>query len=49
MSLADRVQAQTGIPYVLIDGALSASPQVFRTLGHLVGAAERGERLARDC
>jgi iron complex transport system substrate-binding protein len=32
---------------VLIDGALSASPQAFRTLGHLVGAAERGERLGR--
>ena len=28
-SLADRVQQQTGVPYVLLDGSLSAVPRVY--------------------
>ena len=46
--LADRVQAQTGIPYVLIDGRFSATPAALRLLGGMLGVAERGEALARD-
>ncbi|MDX5361839.1 MAG: iron ABC transporter substrate-binding protein [Alphaproteobacteria bacterium] len=46
--LADRVQAQTGIPYVLIDGRFEATPAALRLLGDILGVAERGERLARD-
>ncbi|MDZ7843174.1 MAG: ABC transporter substrate-binding protein, partial [Gammaproteobacteria bacterium] len=45
-SLADRVQAQTGIPYILIDGRFENSPQALRRVGELLGVAERGERLA---
>jgi iron complex transport system substrate-binding protein len=47
VSLADRVQEQTSIPYVLIDGSLSAAPAAFRALGGLLGAGARGEALAR--
>ncbi|CAO4136153.1 iron ABC transporter substrate-binding protein [Methylorubrum extorquens] len=45
-SLADRVQAQTGIPYVLLDGRFSATPDTYRTLGQLIGTPEAGEALA---
>ncbi len=47
VSLADRIQAQTGIPYVLVDGSLSGTPAALRSVGVLVGAADRGEVLAR--
>ena len=36
VSLADRVQAQTGIPYALLDGRLDGIAQTYRTLGALV-------------
>lgn len=48
VSLADRVQAQTGIPYLLIDGRLEATPAALRLAGDAMGEAARGERLARD-
>ncbi len=47
VELADRVQAQTGIPYALIDGALEAVPAGYRLLGDLMGVRERAEGLAR--
>src|SRR5262245_13118110 len=47
VSLADRVQTQTGIPYVLIDGKLAATAATYRLLGDIVGAKERGEALAK--
>ncbi|TDR93208.1 iron ABC transporter substrate-binding protein [Enterovirga rhinocerotis] len=46
-SLADRVQEQTGIPYALLDGRLSATPKAYRDLGRLIGRPEDGERMAR--
>lgn len=46
-SLADRIQDQTGVPYILLDGAFAASAQTIRTLGRLIGAGERSETLAR--
>lgn len=46
-SLADRVQAQTGIPYLLIDGRFANTPAALRLLGGILGVAERGEALAR--
>ncbi len=48
IDLADRVQAQTGIPYVLIDGRFEATPAALRLMGEILGVPERGERLARD-
>jgi iron complex transport system substrate-binding protein len=45
-SLADRVQAQTGIPYILIDGRFENTAAALRLVGEALGVAERGERLA---
>jgi iron complex transport system substrate-binding protein len=45
-SLADNVQAQTKIPYVLIDGRLEATPKALRLLGEILGVSERAERQA---
>jgi iron complex transport system substrate-binding protein len=47
ISLADRVQRQTGIPYVLIGGDLADTPATLRKLGTVVGASARAETLAR--
>ncbi|EPE99972.1 iron ABC transporter substrate-binding protein [Rhizobium grahamii] len=45
-SLADKVQAQTGIPYVLIDGSFAGSAETLRKVGDILGVNERGETLA---
>jgi iron complex transport system substrate-binding protein len=47
VSLADRVAAQTHIPYALVGGRLSDTAAMLRTVGQLVGADERAEILAR--
>jgi len=47
VSLADRVQQQTGIPYALLDGRFDGIPQGYRTLGTLIGRGEPGEAYAR--
>ncbi|MFI4925890.1 MAG: ABC transporter substrate-binding protein, partial [Vicinamibacteria bacterium] len=47
VSLADRVQQQTGIPYLLLDGAFDRIPASLRTIGALAGDDARGEDLAR--
>lgn len=46
-SLADRVQQQSGIPYILIDGRFANTPQALRLVGDILGVRERGETLAR--
>ncbi|HEY9344525.1 MAG TPA: iron ABC transporter substrate-binding protein [Inquilinus sp.] len=46
-SLADRVQQQTGIPYLLIDGSFSNTPAALRLLAGILGVPERGETLAK--
>ncbi|WP_065374820.1 iron ABC transporter substrate-binding protein [Ensifer adhaerens] len=45
-SLADKVQVQTGIPYVLIDGRFADSGKTLRDVGALLGVTERAETLA---
>ncbi len=47
ISLADRVQQQTGIPYALLDGRFDGIPLGYRTLGALIGRREQGEAFAR--
>jgi iron complex transport system substrate-binding protein len=47
ISLADRVQQQTGIPYVLLDGHFDKAAATYRALGELVGRREEAEKLAR--
>jgi iron complex transport system substrate-binding protein len=45
-SLADKVQEQTGIPYVLIGGAFAKSAETLRTLGDAIDASSRSVALA---
>lgn len=47
VSLADSVQAQTAIPYLLIDGRLDATASSLRLLGAAIGRRERAEKLAQ--
>ncbi|MEP9380614.1 iron ABC transporter substrate-binding protein [Aquabacter sp. CN5-332] len=46
-SLADRVQAQTGIPYLLIDGRFENTPAALRLVAGILGVTARGETLAQ--
>ncbi|WP_420557502.1 iron ABC transporter substrate-binding protein [Roseovarius sp.] len=48
IDLADRVQDQTGIPYILIDGRFENTPAALRLLGEALGVPERGAALAKD-
>ena len=47
VSLADRVQEQTGIPYALLDGRFDGIAPTYRTLGALSAGASRARRFAR--
>src|SRR5262245_56239236 len=47
VSLANNVQEQTKIPYLLLDGAFNKTPEVYRLLGELLGVQERADELAR--
>ncbi len=46
---ADRVQAQTGIPYALLDGRFEKIAESYRLHGALTGEAARADDLARYC
>jgi len=46
-SLAARVQEQTGIPYLLIDGRLDRTPASLRRLGGALDVVDRAEAIAR--
>lgn len=46
VSLADRVQQQTGIPYVLLDGRMDKMADNMRVLGKILGNERRGSELA---
>jgi iron complex transport system substrate-binding protein len=48
VDLANRVQEQTGIPYILIDGRFENTPEALRLLGEALGVPDRGEELAAD-
>jgi iron complex transport system substrate-binding protein len=45
-SLADRVQSQTGIPYVLLDGSFDRMAAAIRAFGKLAGLDSSAESLA---
>jgi iron complex transport system substrate-binding protein len=45
-SLADRIQTQTGIPYLLIDGRFENTAAALRLLADVLKVKERGELLA---
>lgn len=44
--LADKIQQETGIPYLLFDGHLAGTPDLLRKLGPLLGANVQATRLA---
>src|SRR5688572_1926040 len=46
-SLADRVQQQTGVPYLLLDGDFDRMAEAIRQVGMISGEERRGETLAR--
>ncbi len=46
-SLADRIQSQTGIPYLLIDGRFENTSAALRLVADVLGVRDRGETLAR--
>lgn len=46
VSLANAVQEQTKLPYVLIDGRFEATPKALRLLGGILGVEDRAERQA---
>jgi iron complex transport system substrate-binding protein len=45
-SLAERVQQQSGIPYVLLDGHLDSVGATYRALGKILGRGDDAEKLA---
>jgi iron complex transport system substrate-binding protein len=47
-SLADRIQGQTGIPYLLFDGRFAKTAEVLRLVGATLGVEGRAEMLAHD-
>jgi iron complex transport system substrate-binding protein len=47
VSLAERVQQQTGIPYALLEGRFDATALTYRKLGELTGRQAEAERFAR--
>jgi iron complex transport system substrate-binding protein len=47
VSLAERVQEQTGIPDLLVDGRLDRTAASLRLLGGALGVPERAEAIAR--
>jgi iron complex transport system substrate-binding protein len=49
ISEAEELQAQTGIPCVLVDGSFDKIPRAFRFLGDILGREGRAEELAEYC
>jgi iron complex transport system substrate-binding protein len=47
VSLAQRVQEQTGVPYVLFDGRLENTARSIRQVGAVLGVSARAELIAR--
>ena len=47
VSLAERVQQQTNIPYALLDGRFDAVAETYRKLGELTGRQADAEKLVR--
>jgi len=43
---AEQIQQQTGVPYVVLDNDIQTTPRTLRTVGAMLGVAERGNDLA---
>jgi iron complex transport system substrate-binding protein len=44
---ADQIQQQTGVPYLVLDNGIDTTPHTLRIIGAMLGAAERGDELAK--
>jgi iron complex transport system substrate-binding protein len=44
---ADWLQQQTGVPYIVIDNSIQTIPTALRIIGTVLGAAQRGDDLAK--
>jgi iron complex transport system substrate-binding protein len=44
--LADKIQSETGIPYVVLDGSIDAMPELYTQLSQLLDAKLKGDLLA---
>src|SRR5262249_50041249 len=42
IALADRIQQQTRVPYILLDDSIQLMPQLLRGLGVVLGAGDHG-------
>jgi iron complex transport system substrate-binding protein len=42
---ADWVQQQTGVPYIVLDNSIQTTPATLRSIGAMLGVAQRGEDL----
>ena len=49
ISLADNVQEQTKIPYVLVDGRFEATPAALRLLGDILDVKREGRAACQVC
>jgi iron complex transport system substrate-binding protein len=45
-ALADQLQQQTGVPWILVDDSMTRMPSLLRSVGALLGVSSRGEDLA---
>jgi iron complex transport system substrate-binding protein len=45
-ALADKIQGETGIPYVVLDGSLANTPELYTQLSQLLDGGLRGDLLA---
>ena len=44
---ADQIQQQTGVPYLVLDNSIDTTPHTLRIIGAMLGAAARGDELAK--
>ena len=44
---ADQIQQQTGVPYIVLDNSIQTTPTTLRTIGAMLGVAERGNDLGQ--
>ncbi|PIE54926.1 MAG: ABC transporter substrate-binding protein [Dethiosulfovibrio peptidovorans] len=49
VSFADKIQAQIGIPVIMLDGDLARSPELYEAMGELTGRGDRCQKLAAFC
>lgn len=44
---ADRLQQQTGVPYIVLDNSIQTTPVTLRIIGAMLGVGQRGDDLSK--